>query len=61
MYLAGFVVIARRRGFTRDFRDLFGLCLGWISTATFTPQVGKALGLRITLGGYDGGFEAGVG
>ena len=33
MYLAGFVVIARRRGFTRDFLDLFGLCLGWISTA----------------------------
>ena len=47
MYLAGFVVIAWRRGFTRDFLDLFGL--------------GKVLGLRITLGGYDGGFEAGVG
>ena len=34
---------------------------GRVDGYTFTSQVGKALGLRITLGGYDGGFEAGVG
>ena len=49
MYLAGFVV-------TPVFDEE-----GWVEGYTFTPQVGKALGLRITLGGYDGGFEAWVG
>ena len=34
---------------------------GWVEGYTFIAQVGKALGLRITVGGHDGGFEAGVG
>ena len=34
---------------------------GWVEGYTFIAQVGKALDLRITVGGYDGGFEAGVG
>ena len=67
MYLGGLVGIARRQGFRRDLLAPLWLCLGWISTAVcinllevFSESVTE-LGLRVTLGGYDGGFKAGVG